>query len=341
MNINAGIGENRLTGVPLAEMEPGLTDNRPPSVASSGTHYDNEDYAGELWNELDILLQAQEADFVEKDEAATTSAPGLIFNTPATPMFKRPSMPTSPTIVFQCQSVVPSLVSGPALSPSVSPPKPPLRPLFPMRSIVPDPKGEYHAHVSPPRPHVLLPSQGASVAGQSARAMPARESPSGRFFASPDQIDALGMPGTWIHGQVISTLGDTFCYTSRSKPRHEHYEILPTNLFELWNSSMEGHIASRTCLSFHFKQAASPFECRAWLIPVLLEHHWYLLGFNWIDRVFRIYDSLAVNKIPHPRLVEFGGALLNLIAEDFELEDHDWGVVPEQVSSFHSSLPRF
>ena len=340
MNFNSGISENQLPeGLP-ARMAPGSTDSRPPSVASTDTHYDNEDYAGELWDELDILLRAQEDDFVEQDEGAPTDVPGLLFDTPAAPVVKIPSMPTSPTISFQRQSVVPSLVFGPPLSPSVSPLKPPLRPISPMRPIAPDLKVEYQPHVSSSRPHVLLPSQGASAVGQSARAMQARESPSGRFFASPDQIDALGMPRTWIHGQVISTLGDTFCYDSRSKPRHEHYEILPTNLFDLWTSSVEGHIASRTCLSSYFKQAASPFECRAWLIPVLLEHHWYLLAFDWIDRNLRIHDSLATNKTPHPRLVEFGGALLHLIAEDFELEDHEWNVVPEQVSSFHHSSAR-
>jgi hypothetical protein len=122
---------------------------------------------------------------------------------------KRPSTPTSPTLSFQHLSVIPSLVSGPSLSPSVSPLKPPLCPLSPMRPIITDLKGDCQPCVSPPHPHVPLPSQGASVVGQSARTMPARESPSWQFFASPDQIDALGMPRSWIHGQVITTLSNT------------------------------------------------------------------------------------------------------------------------------------
>jgi hypothetical protein len=341
MNINAGIGENRLLeGLP-AQVEPGMTDSRPPSVVSSGTDYDNEDYAGELWDELEVVLRAQEDDFVEQDEAAPTGAPGSLFDTPAIPVVRRPSTLTSPTLSFQHQSVIPSLVSGPSRSPSVSPLKPPPRPLSPMRPIVTDLKGDCQPRVSPPHLYVPLPSQGAIVAGQSARTMPARESPSRRFFASPDQIDALGTPRSWIHGQVIATLGDTFCYPSRSGPRHGQYEILPTDLFDLWNSYMGGHSASRASLSFHFKQAASPFKCRAWLIPVLLEDHWYLLAFDWIDRELHIYDSLATSKTPKQSLVKFGGALLNLIAEDFELEDCDWNVVPEQVGCFHCSLTRF
>ena len=99
-------------------------------------------------------------------------------------------------------------------------------------------------NVSPPRTHVLLPSEGAGGDGQSARTNPARESPSHRFFASPDQIDALRIPRSWVHGQVISTLGDTFCYPSRSKPRHEQYDVLPTNLFDLWKSCVGGHAKS-------------------------------------------------------------------------------------------------
>ena len=339
MNIDAGICENRLPEGLLAQVEPRLTDSRPPSVASSDN--DTEDYAGELWDELDVLLRAQEDDLVEQDETALPGAPGPLFDTPATPTFKRPSTPTSPALQFQDQPIVPSLVSGLSLSPSVSSLKPRLSPLSPMQPIIPDLKGEYPPHVSLPHPHVLLPSQGAGVAGQSARTSPARESPSHRFFASPDQIDALGMPRTWIHGQVISTLGDIFCYSSRSKPRHEHYDILPTDLFDLWNSYMRGHTASRNCLSFHFKRAASPFGCRAWLVPVLLEHHWYLLAFYWIDRDLRIYDSLATSMVPHSSLVEFSKALLHLITEEFEMEDCDWNVIPEQVSSFHRSLTRF
>jgi hypothetical protein len=186
-----------------------------------------------------------------------------------------------------------------------------------------------------------LPSQGASVAGQSAKTEPARESPSGRFFASPDQIKDLGTPRSWIHGQVISTLGDTFCYASHSKPRHERYEMLATNLFELWGLYTKGHQASQTCLSSHFEQAASPLDCRAWLIPVLLEQHWYLLTFDWVDHAIRICDSLATNEIPHPSLVNFSSDLLALIANDFELPDQDLEIVPEHVSSFNHRFTIF
>jgi hypothetical protein len=57
-----------------------MTDSRPPSVVSSGTDYDNEDYAGELWDELEVVLQVQEDDFVEQDEATATGVPGSLFN---------------------------------------------------------------------------------------------------------------------------------------------------------------------------------------------------------------------------------------------------------------------
>jgi len=104
---------------------------------------------------------------------------------------------------------------------------------------------------------------------------------------------------------------------------------------------MGGHSASRACLSSHFKQAASPLECHAWLVPVLLEHHWYLLVLDWIDSDLRIYDSLATSKIPHPSLIEFGGALVDLITEDLKLGDNDWDVVPDLVSGFHYGFTRF
>jgi hypothetical protein len=338
MNLDVGIGQNQLPeGLP-AQMEPSLRDSRPLSVVSSDSHYDDEDYAGELWDELDVLLRAQEDDFVEQYKTALM---GVLFYTPATPIVDSHSATTSSTLSIQHQSGVLNLVFGPSQSPSVSPLKPPPHPFLPMQSIITDMKDEFQPHVSPPLPHVLLLPQGASIAGQSARIGPARESPSRRFFASPDQIDTLRMPRTWVHSQVISTLGNVFCDTSHSKPRHERYEVLPTNLFNLWDSSTEGPIPLRASLSFHFKQAMSPSECRAWLIPVLLGNHWYLLAFDWQDCAIRIYNSLATDEIPHPRLVKFGDVLLHLIAEDFEFEDQDWDIVPEKVSSFHHSLTKF
>jgi hypothetical protein len=338
MNVDVGVGKNRLEENLLAQMEPSFKDSRPLSVASSDSHDDNEDYAGELWDEIEVLLRVQENDFVEQYETVLT---GTLFDAPATPIVKGPSTPTSLALSFQRHSAVPRLISGPLQSLSISPLKPPPCLLLPVGSIITDLKGGYQPHVSPPHPHLLLPPKGASVAGQSAKTRLARESPSSWFFASPDQIDTLGSPRTWIHSQVISTLGDTFCHTSHSKPRHECYKVLPTNLFDLWDSFMKGHIGSRTCLSFHFKQAMSLSECHAWLIPVLLENHWYLLVFDWEDHDMHFYDSLATDKIPHLHLVKFGDTLLRLIAEDFEFKDQDWDIVPEQVSSFHPSLTRF
>jgi hypothetical protein len=248
MNFNGGIGTDRLPEGLLTQMEPGSTDSRPQSVASSYAHYNNEEYAVELWEDLRDILQAQEDDFIEQDERT-----GLLFDTLATPVIKKPGTHTSPTISFQHLPVVPSLVSGSPPFPSFSPLNSPLHPVSTIWPIVPDLKGEYQPHLSPPRPPVLLPSQVTSAAGQSVSNRPARESPSGQFFASPDQIDALGMPMTWVHGQVISTLGDTFCNGSRSESRHKCYKVLPTDLFDLWNSFMGGHTALWATLSFHFK----------------------------------------------------------------------------------------
>ena len=105
MNVYVGIGTNRFPEGLWAQMEPV---SRPPSVVSSDSsdsHHDNEDYTGELWDELDVLLQVQEDDFVEQDETTPT---GMLFDTPATPVVKRPSTPTSPTLSFRPHSAVPS-----------------------------------------------------------------------------------------------------------------------------------------------------------------------------------------------------------------------------------------
>ena len=65
MNINTGIGESQLPEFMIAQTEPGLTESRPSSVASS--YNDNEDHAGELWDELDATFREQEDDFVGLD----------------------------------------------------------------------------------------------------------------------------------------------------------------------------------------------------------------------------------------------------------------------------------
>ena len=98
-------------------------------------------------------------------------------------------------LVEQDEAALPG-TPGPSIDTPATPP------LSPMRPIIPDLKGQYQPHVSLPCPHVLSPSEGAGVDGQSARANPARVSPSHWFLVSPDQIDALGMLRTWIHSQV-------------------------------------------------------------------------------------------------------------------------------------------
>lgn len=56
------------------------------------------------------------------------------------------------------------------------------------------------------------------------------------------------------------------------------------DIIETWNSY----------ISSHFKQAASPLECGARLVPVLLESHWYLLELDWIDSDLRIQDPPVI-----------------------------------------------
>ena len=59
MNVDVGIGKERLPeGLP-AQMEPGLRDGRPLSVASSASsdiHHDHKEFAEELWEELEVIL---------------------------------------------------------------------------------------------------------------------------------------------------------------------------------------------------------------------------------------------------------------------------------------------
>ena len=161
MNFNIGIGENRVPEGPLAQMECSLMDSRPLSVALCDD--DDDSVVEELCAAVDDFFQEQEHDFIDQDEAALLGAPGPLFNTPATPVVKRLRMPMNPTLSFQRRSVVPSLISGPLLSPTL---KPHLCLLSPVQQIIPDLKIKYQPPISPPHPHVLLPSQGASLTAQ-------------------------------------------------------------------------------------------------------------------------------------------------------------------------------
>ena len=80
MNVKVGIGGNLVSGGLLAQTEPRLTDSTPPSVASSENYA--EDSAIELWDELDVMFQVQEVNFIEQDESALLGLPGPLFDIP-------------------------------------------------------------------------------------------------------------------------------------------------------------------------------------------------------------------------------------------------------------------
>jgi hypothetical protein len=164
----------------------------------------------------------------------------------------------------------------------------------------------------------------------------ARTSPTGRFFACSDQIEALIDQEAWVHGAVINTLGDLFCYGSYSKPIGQCFEILSTHLFHWWETRAQGcQINHSTC----FKGVASPLECRAWLVPILFKHHWYLLVVDWIDHELQIHDSLATLGVgPPSRLVEYGAVLMGYVNEDFGIACQGWPVIPDQVRHFRCIL---
>ena len=81
------------------------------------THYNNQDYAEGVWDELGMFFRAQDHDFVEQDE------PRFLLNTLATPAAKRPSTHTKPTASFQRQSVVPTTHFPPSPTHAVACPR--------------------------------------------------------------------------------------------------------------------------------------------------------------------------------------------------------------------------
>lgn len=178
-------------------------------------------------------------------------------------------------------------------------------------------------------------SDSPSPSGSSTGIETTRASPTGRYLACEDQIRALIDREAWVHGAVINTLGEFFCYSSRSQCRARRYEILPTWLFDWWKNSTKDQTAAQDCWRSHsacFKEVASPAECHAWLVPVLLNSHWYLLALDWIVCQVQIYDSLAMRgESPPSQLTNFAIALLAYAHEDFDLGHQKWFIIPEQV----------
>ena len=121
-------------------------------MASSDRDY--KDYSGELWDQLEVHLQEGEDHSFDQDESTLPSMPGPLFSTPWIPTVKQPSTSMSQTLTFPCQSAFPIFISGPLLSPSVTPVKPHLHLFSPMWPIIPGPRTEYQPQVSPPLIHM-------------------------------------------------------------------------------------------------------------------------------------------------------------------------------------------
>jgi len=148
-------------------------------------------------------------------------------------------------------------------------------------------------------------------------------------------------PSTWVHGRVIATLGDIFCYDSHAGIRERRYDILPYDLFYFWEEYQSRNTSDQDFwrTSCGLEKTVSPIECRAWLAPVLLNSHWHLLTFDWIDLEVRIYDSFAASP-PNLRLTAFGASLRGFAMESLNLGKKEWLIVPEQVHSHHCGLFR-
>jgi hypothetical protein len=102
----------------------------------------------------------------------------------------------------------------------------------------------------------------------------------------------------------------------------------------LWQEWIKGGTENPASILFHTRACTHPSESRAWLTPVLLKHHWYLLAFDWVDRHIRIYDSLSVGWSSLGPLIQFGRAFVGIISSEFGFKDEDWTILPEQVRIF-------
>lgn len=306
---------------------------RSPSPTSTDSQHNDNDVEEEVWEELDTAFRTQEAIFMANediDEDVALDGLGFISDTLG---ISNIQTPTPIILPHQGQPAVPDIGSDSPSRPILSSSRPLICPLLLIWPSKPVLQSEYSP--SPSCSQATLPSKRTQADGCSTADEIASDSPTGRFSACEDQIRALIDREAWVHGTVINTLGDFFCYGSRSQCRARRYEILPSWLFDCWSNSTKDQTASQNCRRNHsasFKEVASPVECRAWLVPALLNNHWYLLALDWIDCQVRIYDSLATcNKPPPSQLAGFGTALVTYANQDFDLGHQEWAIIPEQV----------
>ena len=308
--------------------------SRSSSPASADSQNDD-NYVEEVWEELEATFRAQEANFMA-EEYAVEDVPldglGLMSDSLGTP---KTQTPTSLILPYQPRPAAPDFGSE---SPTPSIPSSSRLPLYSLPPVwPPNPDLQSEYCVSPSCSQAAFPSKQAQVEGYSAPIEITRASPTGRFLACEDQIRALVNREAWVHGAVINTLGDLFCYSSRSQCRAQRYEILPTWLFDWWKNPPKDQPATEDCrrsYSASFKEVASPVESHAWLVPALLNDHWYLLALDWMECQVCIYDSLARCDEPPPsELTKFATTLVAYVHEDFDLGHQEWLIIPERVRS--------
>ena len=312
---------------------------RPSSSMSSLSLVDEVDYAGEVWDELEMLFHGQEEEFLAQDgypspHNTPPSTPAHAVNQQVTIFSQAATAPASPTTErFNGLNPVSTTEDLDCRAPISTPPL-----------SLPLPISLEHIpnhHTSTPFPqHNHTVSLNIAPTMQTTLEVP-RVSPSLRFFVAPDQIEALNSPQSWLHGAVISVLGDMFCHTSKSRPRNQCYDILPTTMLELWRTYRVAGTSpvSRQSITYHLMHATKPSLCRAWLVPVLYEQHWHLLVIDWIQCTLQLCDSLGAKKTSETALIDFGSELIGLAAEDWDLVvDETWNILGEQVGPFQSSL---
>ena len=248
---------------PSIRIENRPPDSRPSSSASNLERRDEEDYAGEVWGELDAFFRAQDVEYLHKEQDALL---GIPLENPDAPSAAH-GVNTSEANTFNATRSHQQWPDSPCVRLQAASPSPSLPSLRSIRRLPQRPLQELMESNQHDRQSLASPHQNASSVPQAAASLPttgvARASPSNRFYTSPDQIDALARPRTWILGQVISTLGDLFCYETRSNPRYRRYEVLSTDLFGPWKASVAGEAWQGENLKAQLARAASPLECRA------------------------------------------------------------------------------
>ena len=300
---------------------------------------DEEDYAGNVHDELEALwetdIRFEDNDVTLIQTPSITPDKSLLVSprTPATPTLGGNLLEPPHLLVDSPRSSTPNHGSSPlqyTLSMPLS-----TTPRAGHSELICDDESSRHSGFLFPVHPSAGPSRSIPPEHTGVEELP-RVGPSGRYWASGDQVIKLAQLTTWVDGATIDILGDYFCYRTRipSENRNRIFDILPAQVCQklVWaeRDTPQGK-AEQEDIRKHIISCIRPSECRAWFSPFLYKVHWFLVLIDWDHKRIYWYDSFSSRGQIEESVVHYTSKLLSFISATLNISQAGWTVTREVV----------